>query len=504
MLIHLAALFPLLVGVHCEFVLLERRNNPPSGFSRVGSPPASDILSFRLALAQSDIQGLHDTVYEISTPGNPRYGHHSWLSSNNLTASPITSSGDWISVNMSVSQANTLLAADFGSFQDENTNQTVVRTLSYSIPSGLKTSIEWIHPTIRVTNASPPTASISPNCRSVGSWTPVCIQELYGIPSTPAKPAANVFGVSGWRNGFANKRDLKANMNPNTTFDLISVDDGINNQLPAGAGFFTNPDVQWAVGLATDVPITFISTGTVPNDIVTEMLDQAHYLLSLEHPPQTSLCNAYAQLAARGVSIIVQTGIWGAGSVPLPGCVSFDVSFPASCPFVTGVGSTEFDPDELQETVSSSSGGGFSKWFSRPKYQDTAVSTYLKATNNTQNTAFNVAGRAVPDLSAIFWVQWVIEEQVVDILSTPEYSAAIFASMVALLTNERIAAGKPGLGLLNPLLYANPQAFKDMTTGSNPGCGGFTEGFNATSGWDPVSGFGSPLFPKLQKICSDL
>jgi tripeptidyl-peptidase-1 len=74
----------------------------------------------------------------------------------------------------------------------------------------------------------------------------------------------------------------------------------------------------------------------------------------------------------------------------------------------------------------------------------------------------------VPDLSAIFWVQWVIEEQVVDILSTPEYSAAIFASMVALLTNERIAAGKPGLGLLNPLLYANPQAFKDMTTGTRP------------------------------------
>jgi tripeptidyl-peptidase-1 len=76
MLKHLAALFPLLVGVHCEFVLLERRNNPPSGFSRVGSPPASDILSFRLALAQSDIQGLHDTVYEISTPGNPRYGQY--------------------------------------------------------------------------------------------------------------------------------------------------------------------------------------------------------------------------------------------------------------------------------------------------------------------------------------------------------------------------------------------------------------------------------------------
>jgi hypothetical protein len=40
--------------------------------------------------------------------------------------------------------------------------------------------------------------------------------------------------------------------------------------------------------------------------------------------------------------------------------------------------------------------------------------------------------------------------------------------MIALLTNERIAAKKPGLGFLNPLLYANPGAFNDMKTGTDP------------------------------------
>jgi hypothetical protein len=30
----------------------------------------------------------------------------------------------------------------------------------------------------------------------------------------------------------------RPDINPNTTFDFISVDDGINNQLPAGAGPF--------------------------------------------------------------------------------------------------------------------------------------------------------------------------------------------------------------------------------------------------------------------------
>jgi tripeptidyl-peptidase-1 len=158
-------------------------------------------------------------------------------------ASPLTSAGDWVSVNMTVAQANTLLAADFWTFQIVATNQTVIRTLSYSIPSALQNSIHWIHPTIRsslvicymisklklasfpdsnslaapsrinntssVTSARPPTVSLSANCQGLSNWNPACLQELYEIPSTPAKPAANVFGVSGFQNDFSNKRDLK-------------------------------------------------------------------------------------------------------------------------------------------------------------------------------------------------------------------------------------------------------------------------------------------------------
>jgi subtilase family serine protease len=48
-------------------------------------------------------------------------------------------------------------------------------------------------------------------------------------------------------------------------------------------------------------------------------------------------------------------------------------------------------------------------------------------------------------------------------------SSPIFASVVAMLNNELLNAGKPVLGFLNPWLYANPQAFNDITTGNNPG-----------------------------------
>jgi tripeptidyl-peptidase I len=40
--------------------------------------------------------------------------------------------------------------------------------------------------------------------------------------------------------------------------------------------------------------------------------------------------------------------------------------------------------------------------------------------------------------------------------------------------------GKRPVGFVNPVLYANPQIFNDITAGKNPGCG--TNGFSAVEG----------------------
>ena len=64
----------------------------------------------------------------------------------------------------------------------------------------------------------------------------------------------------------------------------------------------------------------------------------------------------------------------------------------------------------------------------------------------------------------------------------------------------------PPLGFLNPWLYANADAFTDVTVGTNaighqpgrPGPVGATPyGFNCTAGWDPVTGLGTPRFGEL-------
>ena len=78
--------------------------------------------------------------------------------------------------------------------------------------------------------------------------------------------------------------------------------------------------------------------------------------------------------------------------------------------------------------------------------------------------------------------------------------------MVALINDARLTAGKKAVGFLNPLIYSNADTFHDVTVGNNKlGRSGlpFKYGWNCTKGWDPVTGFGTPSFPKLLKAAMD-
>ena len=66
----------------------------------------------------------------------------------------------------------------------------------------------------------------------------------------------------------------------------------------------------------------------------------------------------------------------------------------------------------------------------------------------------------------------------------------------------RFQAGKKSLGFMNPFIYQNPDAFTDITKGTNAigrGNGPIKYGFNCTKGWDPATGLGTPIFSKLLK-----
>lgn len=108
----------------------------------------------------------------------------------------------------------------------------------------------------------------------------------------------------------------------------------------------------------------------------------------------------FGQLGTRGVSIVVASGDLGTGS----SCQSNDghhktkflPTFPASCPYVTTVGSTASNSPELAANFSS---GGFSDYFARPKWQQDAVGKYLRDHGNRWKGYYNVDGRAFPDVA---------------------------------------------------------------------------------------------------------
>jgi kumamolisin len=65
--------------------------------------------------------------------------------------------------------------------------------------------------------------------------------------------------------------------------------------------------------------------------------------------------------------------------------------------------------------------------------------------------------------------------------------APLWAGLVALCNQ---ALGRRA-GFINPALYANPSALKDVTVGSNR-VGPHRVGYDARAGWDACTGLGSP------------
>jgi kumamolisin len=64
--------------------------------------------------------------------------------------------------------------------------------------------------------------------------------------------------------------------------------------------------------------------------------------------------------------------------------------------------------------------------------------------------------------------------------------APLYAGLFALINQNLHAQGKPRAGFVQPVLYANPQAFNDITQGNNGA-------FSAGPGWDATTGLGSPI-----------
>ena len=208
--------------------------------------------------------------------------------------------------------------------------------------------------------------------------------------------------------------------------------------------------------------------------------------------------------------------------------------FPPSCPWVTAVGGTEQVEPEIATWLS---GGGFSDVFPRPAYQAAQVATYLNETVGTERFKglYNRTGRGIPDLAAqaqtTFPMFHMGKEQAgggtrsvftfldvgsLLVLTATSAATPVWAAIIANLNSARLSKGLKPLGFLNPWLYSEGhKALNDITEGGSRGCFDTTlssgldapevphAGWNATGGWDAVSGLGSPDFEKLLKMATE-
>jgi subtilase family serine protease len=255
-----------------------------------------------------------------------------------------------------------------------------------------------------------------------------------------------------------------------------------------------------------------------------------------------NLRHAFKSAAQNGVTVLGSSGDGGTANnrktpvgkggslIPYP-----TVEWPASDPLVTGVGGTYLctDPNNTTVRVADSvdppakcrafpgqaevgwtfSGGGFSHLFAKPDYQNAlpAGSTPIGSMRGVPDVGL----QASAGTGALVYVSLPPDGQSGLICGAAPCSTGWYdiggtslacpqwAGLVAIA--DQINGG--GLGLINPALYAigaNPARyahdFYDVTTGNNT-ADPSVPGYPATTGWDPVTGLGTPnaanLLPDL-------
>lgn len=195
------------------------------------------------------------------------------------------------------------------------------------------------------------------------------------------------------------------------------------------------------------------------------------------------------EAAVLGVTVCVAAGDGGAsdGTTGSQGKASLEVDFPASSPYVLACGGTSLRGSGTtiaSETVwndgaqGGATGGGVSTEFALPSWQQG-----LQATN-LQGQRMPLNGRGVPDVAGNADPETGYAVRVDGTQTVVGGTSAVAPLWAALIARINAQQGKP-LGYLNPTLYKQAAALRDITQGNNGG-------YEASAGWDACTGLGSP------------
>ncbi|MFO0589689.1 MAG: protease pro-enzyme activation domain-containing protein [Polyangiaceae bacterium] len=259
---------------------------------------------------------------------------------------------------------------------------------------------------------------------------------------------------------------------------------------------------------------------------------------------------------AKGLTVVAASGDWGVydgrpsvGYMPPTATFKEQVCdaawpssvFPASQPSVLTVGGTMIThrapltevgwsglppPDpRLQREIAMSrlaSSGGFCDQMSMPPWQKSAVLERKVYSRGSNMPAVTPYGRAYPDVSLMaqgptvmgpdgelvaLGYHAIFEGTDINYAGGTSLAAPIWGAIIARWNEARRAEGLPRVGMVNPLLYKlaaeDPSVFRNIAHGSadvelkivnsdNDVATYRIAGYEAASGWDPVTGLGVP------------
>jgi kumamolisin len=393
------------------------------------------------------------------------------------------------------------------------------RTGSLSVPGDLAGVVEGVFGLDNRPQATPHFqilgADRSAVARSAGaSYTPPQLAALYDFP-TGADGTGQCIAIIELGGGFK-PADISAYFSglrlPVPDVKAISVDGGRNHPTNANsADGEVMLDIEVAAAIA---PKATIAVYFAPNTtqgfldaITTAVHDKVNKpsVISISWgsaetnwtaQAMTQFDKAFQAAASLGVTVCCAAGDNGSADGVTDGKPHVD--FPASSPFALGCGGTKLTVSGTtigsevvwnENAKSSATGGGVSGFFALPAYQKSAKVPVVAGGSKAGRGVPDVAGDADPNSG--YRVR--VDGQSLVIGGTSAV-APLWAGLIALM-NQKL--GKP-VGYLNPLLYGSvvgKGAFRDIVSGNNGS-------YSATAGWDPCTGWGSPVGSKLFKALS--
>ena len=413
---------------------------------------------------------------------------------------------------------------------------------------GIVQSVRGLHdflPKPQFTSSSGTTYLVPDDWETIYDVKPLYAAGLDGSPISGEMYSIAVVGQSDVQlsdlHAFRTAAGLTTNNDPVVVIPTGDTDPGLKSA--TGDQGESDLDLEWAGAIAKNAKIVFVTGNTVQDAIAYAIDNSLAPILSTSYgqceqdisPAELSSENAlFQQAATKNIVIVASSGDGGAaacetGSVATKGLA---VYFPASSPYVTGIGGTEFNLGSTTSYFGSSNsgnGGSAVSYIPEITWNDGnlaatgggASTLFSKPTWQTGTGVPNDGWRDVPDLAfaaeithngLIFCNNGSCTNGFLNSSSTPTVTGGTsagpptFAGVLALLVQKYGSRIPAPLNLnLYSLASISGNAFHDVTAGNNMVVcqGGSTScptttttatgeiGYNAGVGYDQTTGLGS-------------